>query len=285
MEAQQTNLRGLIRACLGSAWLEYRQLRYYPASLILAAAQQLTAVGVWYFVGRFLSSGANKAVKNYGGNYVAYVLLGVLLNQMALAALDGPFQIISEAFWDKRLETYRLAVQGIWSNILGRVGWQVLFATTLQGLAFILVVAFRGIPVDTHVNIPLLGMIYLLLIGSNLGLGLAGASLFFLLEVKSGQDPITWAYRYLVMLLSGLYVPLSLLPAWLNSLSNFLPQTSAFSASRALLLTGAEWSSPLVSGNILILTLGTIISITAGFNLLNFSLRLAERKAGIGVVV
>jgi ABC-2 type transport system permease protein len=285
VEAQQTNFRGFIRACLATAWLEYRQLRYYPASLILAAAQQLTTIGVWYFVGRFLSSGANEAVRTYGGNYVGYVLLGVLLNQVALAALDGPFQIISEAFWDKRLETYRLAVHGIWSNILGRVSWQVLFATTLQVVAFILLLVFGEISVDTNVNIWLLGLVYFLLIGSNLGLGLAGASLFFLLEVKSGQDPITWAYRYLVMLVSGLYVPLTLLPDWLNSISTFLPQTSAFSASRALLLTGAAWSSPLVSGSILSLALGTLISVGIGVSLLNFSLRRAERKAGIGVMV
>ncbi|HEX2916014.1 MAG TPA: ABC transporter permease [Chloroflexia bacterium] len=285
MEAQQIDFPGFLRGCKAAAWLEYRQLRYYPASLILGAAQQLTAVGVWYFVGRFLSAGANEAVLNYGGNYVAYVLLGVLLNQVALATLDGPFQIISEAFWDKRLETYRLAVHGIWSNIMGRVAWQVLFATTLQALAFILVLALGGIPVHSNVNVPLVGLTCLMLIGSNLGLGLAGASLFFLLEVKSGQDPITWAYRYLVMLVSGLYVPLSLLPAWLNSFSKFLPQTSAFSAVRALLLTGAGWSSPLVSENIVSLALATVITLGAGIFLLNFSLRRAEKKAGIGVLV
>jgi ABC-2 type transport system permease protein len=148
-----------------------------------------------------------------------------------------------------------------------------------------LVLAFGGIPVSSGVNVPLVGLAYLLLIASNLGLGLAGASLFFLLEVKSGQDPITWAYRYLVMLGSGLYVPLSLLPGWLNSFSNFLPQTSAFSAIRALVLTGTDWSSPLVSESILSLALGTIISMASGIYLLNFALRQAESKAGMGVVV
>ena len=189
MEAQRVNLGGFVRACLAAGWLEYRQLRYYPASLILAAAQQLTPVGVWYFVGRFLSAGASESVRSYGGNYVAYIMVGVLLNQVALAALDGPFQIISEAFWDMRLETYRLAVHGIRANILGRVGWQVLFAGCMQLLAFSLVLVWAGIPVPDGVNVPLIVLALLLLMGSNIGLGLAGASLFFLLEVKSGQEP------------------------------------------------------------------------------------------------
>ena len=55
----------------------------------------------------------------------------------------------------------------------------------------------------TGIAWPLVLIAFLLLVLSNAGIGLAGASLIFLLEVKSGQDPITWAYRYLVMLASG----------------------------------------------------------------------------------
>jgi ABC-2 type transport system permease protein len=123
------------------------------------------------------------------------------------------------------------------------------------------------------------------LTGANAGLGIAGASLFFLLEVKSGQDPITWVYRYLVMLASGLYVPLAILPGWLRGLAPLLPQTSAFSAMRSLLLTGADWSSPLVGETILTLAAGTFVCISGGYILLNHALRRAERKSGIGVVV
>ena len=109
-EHQQAGLGGLLRACAATARLEYRNLRYYPVNLLLTAAQELTVVGVWYFVGRFLSPQASGAVSDYGGNYLAYVVVGVLLNQIGLTALNSPFTTVSEAFWDKRLETYRLAV-------------------------------------------------------------------------------------------------------------------------------------------------------------------------------
>src|SRR5215217_2201657 len=118
-EHQRAGMAGFFRACRACGWLEYRNLRYYPANLVLAAVQELTTVGVWFFIARFLSSGADAAVEQYGGNYLAFVVLGVLLNQVAMAALNGPFTTLSEAFWDKRLETYRLSIHGVWANIVG----------------------------------------------------------------------------------------------------------------------------------------------------------------------
>ena len=90
-EQQRVGLRGFLRACWSTAWLEYRNLRYYPSNLVLAGVQELTGVGVWYLAGRFLNTGASQAVQQYGGNYLAYVVIGVLLNQVCLAALNGPF--------------------------------------------------------------------------------------------------------------------------------------------------------------------------------------------------
>jgi ABC-2 type transport system permease protein len=284
-EQQRSGLGGFLRACWSAAWLEYRNLRYYPSNLVLAGVQELTAVGVWYFVGRFLNTGASQAVQQYGGNYLAFVVLGVLLNQVCLAALNGPFTTISDAFWDKRLETYRLSVHGIWANLVGRLGWQVLFSACLQILALLLILLVGGVSLQQGINWPLVLGAVLLLVLVNAGLGMAGASLFFLLEVKSGQDPITWAYRYLVMLASGLYVPLSVLPGWLRSLSGILPQTYGFAVVRALVLTGAPWNTPTVWENLLPLAVATLLTLGTGYAMLSAALRRAERLGGVGVVV
>src|SRR5689334_12544884 len=185
-EQQRGGLVGFLHACRVAAWLEYRNLRYYPSNLALAAVAELTAVGVWYFVGRFLNAGASQEVEQYGGNYLAYVVLGVLLNQVCLAALNGPFTTISEAFWDKRLETYRLSVHGIWANLIGRLGWDVGFSLALQGVALAMLLFAGGLALHAHINVLLVILACGLLVAANAGLGIAGASLFFLLEVKSG---------------------------------------------------------------------------------------------------
>src|SRR5919206_863846 len=231
-EQQEGGAGAFLRACATTAWLEYRNLRYYPSNFVLAAVQELTMVALWYFVARFLSAGADSTVRQYGGHYQAYVLVGVLVNQVGLAALGSPFTTISEAFWDKRLETYRLSIHGIWANIVGRLGWQVLFSTALQGGAFVVLVLIGALTIKVGPELVIAVIAGLLFVAANAGIGIAGASLFFLLEVKSGADPITWSYKYLVMLITGLYIPLSILPSWARYLGEILPQTEAFAVER-----------------------------------------------------
>jgi ABC-2 type transport system permease protein len=282
-ERQQESVLAFLRACGVAAWLEYRNLRYYPSNLALAGVRELTAVGVWYFTARFLDTAASASVAQYGGNYLAYVVVGVLLNQVCLAALNGPFTTISEAFWDKRLETYRLSIHGIWANLLGRLGWSIGFSVVLQGLALVVLLVVGGLGLHAGINVPLVLLASGLLFAANAGLGIAGASLFFLLEVKSGQDPITWAYRYLVMLVSGLYVPLAILPGWLRAFGAVLPQTYGLAVVRALVLTGAD--ARVVAGSLFGLLVTSALACAAGFGMLTWALRRAERGGGIGVVV
>jgi ABC-2 type transport system permease protein len=284
-EYQQGGVAAFLRACRATAWLEYRNLRYYPSNLILAAVQELTLVALWYFVAHFLSAGANGTVRQYGGDYLAYVLVGVLVNQVGVAALGSPFTTTSEAFWDKRLETYRLSIHGIWANVVGRLGWQVLFSLVVQGGAFVifLLIGAMSVQVGPQLGVALVAAV--LFVIANAGIGVAGASLFFLLEVKSGADPITWTYKYLVMLITGLYIPLSVLPAWVRQVGEILPQTQAFTVERAVLLTGAGLGSRLVATSLLELAASAGVAVFWGYLMLRTALRRAEQEGGIGVVV
>lgn len=285
MESQRGGPLAFARACAWAGWLEYRGLRYYPSNLALAAVQQLTTVGVWFFTARFFGSAADHAVAAYGGNYVSYVLLGVIFNQVGMATLGGPFTTIADAFWDKRLETYRLAAHGIWANVVGRVGFNVLFATVMQAVVLTVLLATGAVRLHTGVHVGVVLLTCVLTVAANGGLGVVGASLFFLLEVKSGQDPVTWAYRYLVMIVSGLYIPLGVLPGWLKALGAVLPQTYTFQVTRAALLTGAGYRDPLVASGLLGLGVGAILTCLCGFALLTHAVGRAERQGGVGVVV
>jgi len=285
VEQQRGGVAAFLRASATTAWLEYRTLRYYPSNLVLAAVQELTLGALWYFTARFLSAGADHAVRQYGGHYLAYVLVGVLVNQVGLAALGSPFTTISEAFWDKRLETYRLSIHGIWANVVGRLGWQVLFSTVMQGGALIVLLLLGAVSVHIGPQLALAVLAYLLFVAANAGVGIAGASLFFLLEVKSGADPITWTYKYLVMLITGLYIPVTVLPFWVRQAGQILPQTQAFAVERAVLLTGAGLGSRLVVTSLVGLTIATGFVVLWGYLMLRMALRRAEQRGGIGVVV
>lgn len=282
-EAQPWTFRGMLRAVRAAAWVEYKTLRLYPANLWLAAVQELTTVGVWYFVALFVSPAANGVVSQYGGNYVAYVLVGVLLNQVGVTTLQSPFMTISQAFWDKRLETYRLAAAGIWANLVGRLLWKALFSTVWQMAAMVFLIWTGAIHLAHGLPVGMTVLVWVLLIAANAGLGFMGGSLFFLLEVKNGQDPITWVYQYLIQIVSGLYIPLAILPGWLRAMGQALPQTYVFSAMRLLVLTGAR--GPHVMALVWPLAGESVLLVMAGATMMGWALRRAERVAGLGVVV
>jgi ABC-2 type transport system permease protein len=266
---------------LSFAWLEFRALRYYPSNLALSVVQGIVQGSVWYFIARFLSGAADAKVAAYGGSYVAYVVIGVVFFQAGTAALNGPFEAISTAFWDKRLEGYHLAPRGVWAYVLGRTLWKWGYTTVLQLVVLTIIAWFGGVGSSLKVQpIPAL-LSYALFVAAVFGLGLCGASLFFLLEVKQGREPIGWLVSYAVQITSGVYVPLATLPVWLRDLGYLLPHTYALAAIRSSMLPG---DAPLWS-NVAILAGFAVLLLAVGIRALQYAIRVAEAEGGVGVIV
>ena len=270
-----------LRSVLSFAWLEFRALRYYPSNLVLSVVQGVVQGSVWYFIARFLSGAADAKVAAYGGSYVAYVVVGVVFYQTGSAALNGPFEAINTAFWDKRLEGYHLAPRGVWAYVLGRTLWKWGYASVLQALVLGVIVSFGGIGLSLRVQ-PLAALLsYALFVAAVFGLGLCGASLFYLLEVKQGREPIGWVVSYAVQITSGVYVPVATLPLWLKDVGYLLPHTYALAALRGSLLPG---DTP-IAGDLAILTGFAVVTLALGIPLFRHAIRTAEAEGGIGVVV
>ncbi len=272
---------GFLSSVLTFAWLEFRALRYYPSNLILSVIQGIVQGSVWYFIARFLSGAADAKVEQYGGSYVAFVVIGVVFYQAGAAALSGPFEAISTAFWDKRLEGYHLAPRGVWAYVLGRTLWKWGYATVLQLAVLGIIAGFGGIGPSLRVQLVPALLSYALFVAAVFGLGLCGASLFFLLEVKQGREPVGWLVNYAVQLSSGVYVPVAALPAWLKNAGYLWPHTYALEAIRGALLPG---DAPL-AGDLAVLVAFALVTTTLGVRLLQRAIREAEAEGGIGVVV
>ncbi len=139
------------------------------------------------------------------------------------------------------------------------------------------------LPITHQVSLVSVALAWFLVVVANAGLGLMGASLFFLLEVKKGQDPITWIYGYLIQIVTGLYVPIRVLPIWLASVGRVLPQTYAFEIMRLATLSGVSIAS---LGTFFVgLGLGSTTAMGLGILMMIWALRHAEKAAGLGVVV
>jgi len=67
------------------------------------------------------------------------------------------------------------------------------------------------------------------------GIGILSAAL--VLWLKKG-DPVAWIFGGVSSLLAGVFYPISVLPAWLEPLSRFLPLTYALDGMRLAILRG-----------------------------------------------
>lgn len=282
--AHAAGARGFLRSVASFAWLEWKTLRYYPSNLLLSLAEGLVNTGIWLFIGLFLAGVADREVAGYGGSYVSYVVIGVAFFEATQTALLSPFQTVSAAFWDKRLEAYHMARSGVWAHVLGRLGWQLGYAAVIQAAILAVIVATVGLDLSPSAN-PLLALLcFGLFVLSCLGLGLAGASSFFLLEVKEGAEPLTWTATVVARVASGVYYPLSIIPFWLRPLGYLVPHTYALSAIRLILLDGRGIADPQVARDLASLCLYAALALGAGILLFRRGLGRAERVGGLSVI-
>jgi ABC-2 type transport system permease protein len=274
-----------LRAALSFAWLEFKALCFYPINGILQVIQSFVGVGIWFFVSLFLQDYAGDALAEYGGDFVAYMVVGVLFFQNTSAMMTLPFQSLSTAFWDKRLEVYHSRRFGIWAFIAGRFLWLLAYNAVLLVaiLAFALLVTnvriSRAVPLG-----PAIGF-YLTFVLTCFGLGLIGASNFFFLEVKRGRDPVTWTVDVLARIFSGVYYPLSILPLPVRWITWAIPHTYALRGIRQVMINGAGFGNADTRLMFAALLAFCIASLATGIWMMSRALDRAERGNGVGIVV
>jgi ABC-2 type transport system permease protein len=278
-------MTAFLRAALSFAWLEFKALRFYPINGILSVIQSFVSVGIWFFVSLFLQDYAGDSLAEYGGDFVAYMVVGVLFFQNTSAMMSLPFQSLSTAFWDKRLEVYHSRRFGIWAFIAGRFLWLLLYNAILLAAILAFALLATGIRISRTVPlVPALGF-YVAFVLTCFGLGLVGASNFFLLEVKRGREPITWTIDVLVRIFSGVYYPLSVLPAPVRWVTWALPHTYALRGIRQVMINGAGFGGADTTMMFAALLAFCVASLAAGIWLMNRALDRAERGNGVGIVV
>ena len=267
------------------AKLEYRALRFYPSNLVLAVIQSFVSAGMWFFVSLFLKDYAASSLSGYGGDFVSYMVIGVVFFQNSQAILTLPFQSLNTAFWDKRLEVYNSSYYGIWAFISGRFLWVFLYQLVIQAGVLTAAVFFAGVTIKAGMPVLPLLIFYLCFIFTCLGFGLIGASNFFNLEVKQGREPFTWAVDVLARIFSGIYYPLAVLPHGLQIVSRFIPHTYALEGLRLIMQNGYGLENSVVRNNMFIMLGFAAGAMALGIFMLHKALEKAYKNNGIGMVV
>jgi ABC-2 type transport system permease protein len=246
----------------------------YRTSFVMQAFGIFFSSLIWYFVARLVD--APRTTPGLAGvDYFAYVLTGIaLLHYLTSAMLSFAGKIRSEQM-SGTLEAMLVTPTPIGTIVLGSSLWDFLL-TSVKVLAYLLVgTLIFGVVLHLGNLLPALVIIGLTILAFS-GIGILGAA--FVLYLKRG-DPITYLVSSGSALFGSVFYPAEDMPAWMETLSRFLPITYALRALRASLLRGEPLAALLPDLQILLAFIAVLLP--TGILAFRFAVRKARQEGSL----
>lgn len=225
----------------------------YKAAFFLQMIGMFVSVLTYFFLSRLMGDIGVQHLEPYGGNYFAFVLIGIAFISYLNVSITGLARIIREGQILGTLEAILVTPTNIPTVIFSSSLYGFFWATINVAVYLLL----GSICFDLHLgqaNLTAAFVILLLTIVSSTGLGIMSAS--FIMMLKRG-DPIGWLFATVSGLIGGLYYPLSVMPKWLQSAAKLLPVTHSLEGMRMAILNGYSLSQ--LAPTVLILCLFSIL--------------------------
>jgi len=169
--------------------------------------------------------------------FVLYLLVGTIAWRFMGLVFENIAEIIAWERWEGTIEYTFMSPVPRFTHLIGMCGATLVRATTFSVAILGAVTLF--VPVDlSHANA--LSALVLLGVGALafVGLGIASAA-FPLMWTEKGLQ-MAYIVQAVVLLVSGVYYPVSVLPGWMQILSTISPATYVIRGMRAALMDGAD---------------------------------------------
>jgi ABC-2 type transport system permease protein len=244
----------------------------YKFSFVLQFAGVFLSATAFFFLSKLFGSAFVPELERYGGNYFAFVLIGIAFSDYLGVSLHSFARNIRSAQTTGTLEAL-LSTRTPFFETLLYMSFYGFLLTTLRVFVY-LVIGALVFGVDLGgANVLSALVVLVLTVVSFSAIGLFSAA--FIVVFKRG-DPVSWVFASLSWVLAGVYYPVSVLPAWMQKISYAIPVTHALEGMRLSLLRGASLGSILPQiGALLVLSAVLLpISILA----LNRAVRTAKLK-------
>jgi ABC-2 type transport system permease protein len=244
-------LVGLYGVVERNVYLTKRYLLWDLAFLVWTIANTLTIVFIAHGVGLSPAEQNQLATQLLVGG-VIWAYLGII------------FEIVTETVawerWEGTIEYTFMAPLSRPVHLIGMGLYAVMYGLVRASLVFVAVAAFIGIHVP-NANYP--ASIALLAIASVsfIGVGMMTAVLPLISPEKGTQ--LGFVAQGLMLVVSGVYYPVSVLPEWMQWISKISPATYALRGVRASIIDGAglAWSDvwPLLVIGLVSIPLGLVV--------------------------
>jgi len=207
------------------------------------------------------------------GKYlVLYLAIGTVVWRYLSVIFYWVTDVVGLERWEGTIEYTLMAPISRFFHMAGQTAFAVVYSLVHTGVVLLATMAFFDISL-AHAN--LWGFLLLLMAGSLsfIGISIVGSVLPLLFPERGSQ--MTHLIIAMLLLVSGVYYPVSVLPEWLQFLSRFSPATYVIDGARETVLNGAPTLSlwPYIWP---LLVMGAI-AIPAGLRCFHWAERYAKR--------
>ena len=233
--------------------------RYWGWELVWLTYSIANSLAITYIGAGMQAISGQKLDTDY---LILYLLVGTLVWSYLSVVFDAISEMISWERWEGTIEYTFMAPVSRLTHMVGTT----LFAIGYGVLRTMIILAV--VALFFHINLGeanLIGAVLMLLVGSIsfIGLGIVAAVLPLLFPERGSQ--MTHVVQALLLLVSGIYYPIEVLPGWIQKVAALSPATYVLRGLRATILEGratgelVKYIIPLLLMGGLLIPLGLLI--------------------------
>ena len=246
----------------------YLTKRYFMWELVWLFYSTVNAMSIG-FIG--LGVGATQTA-NDSARLTSFLLIGALLWSYLSMLFDVLSETVSWERWEGTIEYTFMSPASRATHLIGTSIYAVTYGLIRTSAMFLVISMFFDLQIG-HANY-LSALIVLAVCSISLvGFGMV-AAVMPLLSPEKGQQ-VTFIFGSLLLLVSGVYYSVDVLPGWMQQVSRFSPVTYALRGVRSALLDGKgvrdQW------GSIWPLLIMGVIFVPAGLAIFQAGERFAKR--------
>jgi ABC-2 type transport system permease protein len=203
-----------------------------------------------------------------------YLLIGTSVWSYLSVTFEGVTDVINIERWEGTIEHTFMAPISRFTHMVGSCLYAVVHGILFTFIQLIIVASFFHLDLS-HANYLTAAFILLLGSISFIGFGIATAVLPLLYTEKGMQ--MSFIVRAILLLVSGVYYPISVLPGWMQPAASISPATYVLNGLRAGLQQNAPIWSPEIWNNTWPLLISGVVSIPVGLLIFRIAERYAKR--------
>ena len=229
----RNQLVGLFGIVERNVYLTKRYILWDVAFMVWTIANTLTIVFIARGVGHLTPAQVNTAETTLLVGAVIWAFLGIIFEFMT--------ETVAWERWEGTIEYTFMAPLSRFVHLFGQGAYAVLYGLIRASILFVAVAAFIGIHAPQANYGAALALLAIASV-SFIGVGIMTSVLPLISPEKGAQ--LGFVAQGLMLVVSGVYYPVSVMPEWMQWISKFSPATYALRGDRASILhgTGLQWA-------------------------------------------